>query len=154
MVIVNDTAGNNSFDDRSFSIERSVNILIHQVNTPPIINLHSQYFNLNLNEISLVQGIFIEDHDIGLDTGVFEVKLFTVHGKIILDKVDGMTFSKGDGYFNDEVIILGKLKSINDALKHLRYQCQVASGCTADMVDIISIIVNDNGNYGKGGEKI
>ena len=62
--------------------------------------------------------------------------------------MDGLTFTTGDGFEDGAITFTGTLDAINQALASLIYR----SVAGFEGQDTISLVVNDQGNSGAGGE--
>ncbi|XGV98850.1 MAG: Ig-like domain-containing protein [Leptolyngbya sp. BL-A-14] len=120
------------------------NITVNPVNDPPALTVPAgQTVDQNAN--SLIAGISIADPDVG--TGSETITISAANGLVSLGLTAGLTFAQGNGSPATSLTVSGTLSALNNALTSLIYR----SNTSFQGLDTISVVVNDNGNTGKGG---
>ncbi len=120
------------------------NITVNPVNDAPILTVPSgQTVDQNAN--SLIAGVSVADLDLG--TGNETITISAANGLVSLGVTTGLTFAQGTGSPAASITASGTLSALNNALNSLIYR----SNASFQGTDTISLLVNDNGNTGKGG---
>lgn len=91
--------------------------------------------------------VSISDADAGNES--VRITLVATQGTLTLKQTTGLTFINGDGTDDTTMALTGTVSAINAALNGLKFKAN--SGFTG--VASISVLTNDLGNLGSGGEK-
>ncbi len=70
-----------------------------------------------------------------------------------LQSVSGLTFEKGKGYDDTELVALGSLPSLAYALDSVEISCSASRGCSRPGSGSLTVRVSDQGHTGTGGPK-
>merc|ERR1711871_323338 len=79
------------------------------------------------------------------------VTLTTGIGKVSLLVKEKVVLLQGTGLRDHAVVIRGPYDVVNKVLRTISYSCTFQDGCVGDQTDTIYILVDDEGNKGKGG---
>ncbi len=127
----------------------TVSITVNAVNDAPIIAVPVAQ---NVNEdaalvFSSGNGTLISVADLDVLSGMLQVTISVMNGKLTLSQLTGLTFILGDGTSDVTMTFLGSLADVNAALDGMKYKPD------ADYFgsDTVSIAVDDEGNTGIGG---
>ena len=164
----------------SKTVSRSLPLLVVAVNAPPVITLIADAFTAlrGYNIFTALPSMTISDsgheQEIILDSFGYTTSApvtLTVTaslGRLSWKNKDNVVFLQGTGMYDKTVVVRGGLMHVNKIIggflgvggaddgtgtrvSLLVYSCLVADGCTYGGTDTITITVNDEGFYGKGG---
>lgn len=79
------------------------------------------------------------------------VTVSAIHGKISLPDRDHLSLYVGRGILDSHISFRGSMDAVNNALAQLQYVCRVMEGCGSHYTDRLTISVNDDGFFGRGG---
>jgi hypothetical protein len=139
--------GSDTSAKQTFAIGTSASI----VNVAPVNKVPSNVFidaggTATFNSGTPLE-VSISDADAG--DAVVRLTLVATQGTLTLKQTTGLTFINGDGTDDTTMALTGTVSAINAALNGLKFKAN--SGFTG--VASISVLTNDLGNVGSGGEK-
>lgn len=131
-------------------------IQVNRLNSAPRISwLTNDYMAMQpltskLDSRMTLQGLHIQDLDAS-QGGILTVKITASKGVVSLLSIQGLSFTKGRGFHDRHLEVLGTLHAINEAIHELIYTCRaLIDGCQAGSQETIHLKVNDNGFNGYG----
>ncbi len=116
------------------------------VNSVPATQTMSEDGNLVFSAAG-GNGISVADSDAG--SGLMKISLQSTNGKLSLSRINGLTFSVGDGNLDPSVTFTGTLADLNNALEGLVF----TPNADFSGAPTLNITSNDQGNSGSGGAK-
>jgi hypothetical protein len=155
----------------------SVGLIVHPVNTPPAITInntalslvqpapdqdvllgaiyqfsdpdeqvYSDWFTRRMHHLGLTLNVTCGRLSLGFPTNhdyVQGSQMPSIAG------TEGIGFNAGDGYLDEHLEIESTLKNMNKQMHRVHYN---SLGCS-DIDVVLSVLLDDRGNYGKGGPK-
>jgi hypothetical protein len=142
--------------------QRSINIRVMHVNqAPEVVLSNSGYLSTQIDVTLTALGVSVYDVDNNDYTGFtsygfvtsapVSVKLSAIYGKLSLPNRDGLAMLDNRGIRDSHFSFKGMISDVNAALLEMQYICRSEDGCVASFKDVIQIVVDDGGFYGKGG---
>jgi len=134
-------------DDEGLSASRALDIYIEPVNTPPEVHVSLAEYGEPFGTIEIRDDAeeTYEALGLGITPILLEVAVSVKEGVLEMPRSIGLRFDSGNG--PSKLLFYGTLEDINKSLKTLKYTC----GETCVEGDVLTVYVNDNGGYGKGG---
>ena len=130
------------------SFEQTLTIVVEPVNDAPV---HTLPADLNLSTLEDTPLVFAGDQKIVVNDDAedlpVQVTLTAVNGSLSLSRVDGLTFSTGDGLDDLEMTFEGTLDAINAALDGLTFTPASDFNGSASL----TILTDDLGHLGPAG---
>jgi hypothetical protein len=147
-------AGTDSFvyyvtDGNIKSSNVSVQLNVTAVNDPPVNTVpgaQSTYDNIPL-VFSTANSNLITVTDIDANFGPLRITLAAANGTVTLKSISGLSFVAGDGTADANMIFVGSLTGINNALNGMSFNPTLGSTGPHNL----QITTNDQGNTGTGG---
>lgn len=141
---------------------RTIPIRVQHMNQAPEVVLSSgDKFTTKVDAVLTGLGVSVFDIDNGDVTGYtsfgqalsapISVTLTAMYGKLTLPNRDFLSLFAGRGILDSRISFRGDMSVVNNALSKLQYICLASDGCSSHYVDRISVTVNDDGFYGRGG---
>ncbi len=128
------------------SAATTFSIAVLAINDAPVLNAPGSLL-IDQNTNTLISGIRLTDADLG-DSDV-TVSLSATSGLLSLGRTADVTFLTGDGIQDSIISFRGRQDVANFVLESLIYRSTSAFEGT----DVVSVAVNDGGNFGLGGVK-
>lgn len=141
---------------------REIPIRVMHVNQPPEVQLAlGSSFTTTVDFFLTELGVSVSDVDNSdfkgytsfgfLQSAPISVTISTKHGRVSLPNRDDLSIFIGRGVLDSEMSFRGQIDIVNRALSRLEYVCRRSDGCGPQYGDIVTVIVSDDGFFGKGG---
>lgn len=141
---------------------RTLPIRVMHLNQPPEVHLSAGIAFSAKVDISISGlGIYVTDVDNddmfaltsfgSLQSAPIFVTVVAVHGKVSLPNRDNLSFVVGAGIIDSRISFRGAIGVVNAALAQMQYICRATEGCGSHYTDKLTVTVNDDGFFGRGG---
>jgi hypothetical protein len=148
-------------NNQTNTVTRYIPIFVTAVNQPPSIILGSNNFSVGVDVTTQVLPLVISDPDhydislissYGIETfPPVSVMLSCRIGRLSLITRDNVVLVQGRGLYDRTLSIRGDINDVNTILANLLYTCRSQDGCMSGYKDVCSVMVDDEGFYGTGG---
>jgi hypothetical protein len=140
----------------------TIDLKVFHVNQAPQVHILSEYpLNASIERSLSMEGLSVSDLDnedvVGTTSFGFPLKawvtvtVYPKYGRVTLRNTNHLSMLFGRGVLDSRVSFRAPIAQINTALASLEYICRVQDGCVPGVRDAVTVSVNDEGFFGKGG---